>query len=71
MQIKLSWTFKSICINRLVHLVDEKDAFEFKLYARSISETSDAMNQLSITGINKQSLLDIWILNIRKIWREN
>lgn len=64
-------TFKSICINRLVHLVDEKDAFEFKLYARSISETSDAMNQLSITGINKQSLLDIWILNIRKIWREN
>lgn len=63
-------TFKIICINRLVNLIDVEDNNEFRNYARSITETSDILNQLSITGINKQALLDIWILNIRKIWRE-
>ena len=33
-----------------------------------IERTVDCINKLKITGINKQSLLDIWVLDIRKLW---
>lgn len=62
-------TFKIFCMDKLLTLIDIDDNNEFTCYAKSITVTSDIIKQLSITGINKQSLIDIWILNIRKIWR--
>lgn len=61
-------TFKIICMDNLLSLIDVYDE-KFTCYAKSISITSDTINQLSITGINKQSLLDMWVMDIRKIWR--
>lgn len=60
-------TYRNICLNRLL----EGEENNFKCYGESITETSRIIQKLSINGINKQSLVDIWILNIRKIWREN
>lgn len=62
-------TFKIICMEKLMQLIDEEPTEEFRNYAQNISITCDTINQLSITGINKQSLLDVWILDIRKVWR--
>lgn len=62
--------FKNICIDNLIKLVDEEDNEEFACYARSIDITSKYMNDLAINGINKQSLIDMWILDIRKVWRD-
>lgn len=64
-------TFKIFCMDKLLELVDIKDNEEFVFYAKSIDVTSDTIQELSINGINKQSLVDMWILDIRKIWREN
>lgn len=62
-------TFRNLCINKMITLLDVDDNEEFACYARSIDETTDTIKNLSINGINKQSLIDVWILNIRKIWR--
>ena len=64
-------TYRSICMNRLINIVDDEDNQElFKKYGNSISKTSEYINKLSITGISKQGLVDMWILDIREIWRE-
>lgn len=65
-------TYRSICMNKLIEICDDEDNQDlFKLYGNSISKTSEYINKLSITGISKQSLVDMWILDIREIWREN
>ena len=63
-------TFKVFCMDKLLELIDIEDNEEFTCYARSIDVTSEVIKELSITGINKQSLIDMWILDIRKIWRD-
>lgn len=65
-------TYKSICMNYLVDTIDNEDEElnYYNCYAKSIELTSDYCNKLKITGINRQSLIDCWILDIRKIWRE-
>lgn len=63
-------TFKIICMDNILQIIDlDEHKEEFKNYAMSIDATRDIIDQLSITGIDKQSLIDIWILNVRKIWR--
>lgn len=63
-------TYKSICMNYLVDTIDNEDEElnYYNCYAKSIELTSDYCNKLKITGINRQSLIDCWILSIRKIW---
>lgn len=66
-------TFKSICLNNALNYIDSEDKSDieiFENYLKSISITSDIIDDLKINGINKQSLLDIWILNIRSLWRD-
>lgn len=62
-------TFRILCMDELMNNIDIEDDTDFECYSKSISETSKILNQLSITGINKASLIDVWILNIRRIWR--
>lgn len=62
-------TFRILCMDELMDHIDMEDDTDFECYSKSISETSKILSQLSITGINKASLIDVWILNIRKIWR--
>lgn len=63
--------YKSICMKRLLEIAEDENEQElFKHYGNSISTTSYYQHKLNITGINKQSLIDLWILDIRKIWRE-
>lgn len=64
-------TYKNICINRVYNLLDTNNDLEYLCYIESILKTNDIINKLSVTGINKQSLIDVWILDIRKIWRDN
>ena len=64
-------TYKNICINRVYNLLDTDNDLEYLCYIESILKTNDIINKLSVTGINKQSLIDVWILDIRKIWRDN
>lgn len=52
-------TFQKICASRY------KDGIE---YLTAVRLTSDTLNDLRITGINKNVLFDMWILNIRDIW---
>ena len=65
-------TYRSICMNKLIYIIDDEEKVDlFKKYGNSISKTSEYINKLSITGISKQSLVDMWILDIREIWRKD
>ena len=63
-------TFNYICFNRAWDMVgiDNKQE-EHNNYINSIIKTTEYKNKLNIKGINRQFLLDQWILDIRKIWR--
>lgn len=63
-------TYKSVCINNAISIINQdNNSEELSCYIQSVYETSNTINQLNVTGISKQSLIDVWILNIRKIWR--
>lgn len=57
--------FQSICLDKLTHTEDRE---EMNRYTDAIEITSKAVQELSINGINKQMLVDDWILKIRKAW---
>ena len=59
--LKLFWkAFMLICSDRL-----RDNPFK---YAAGIKITSKYLQELGITGINKQSTFDMWLLDIRKEW---
>ena len=64
-------TFHQICMNRLLQIVDVDNNKEdlCTKYANSIEITAKYKNKLNIRGINRQAILDSWILSVRKIWR--
>lgn len=65
-------TFNLICIDRATLLIESNDSDEeidFNNYITSIGITNTYKDKLNIVGVNKQSLVDMWILDIRKIWR--
>lgn len=65
-------TYKEICLNYTTDIIlNNQNSIDYICYINSILKTNTIINKLSITGINKQSLIDTWILDIRKIWREN
>ena len=53
-------TFMSICIKRM-----ESEPMK---YSYGVSITGKYLRQLGIRGVNKQMLVDAWILEIRKAW---
>ena len=60
--LKLFWkAFMSICLSRLKECPLK--------YAMGIKTTSKIMQDLRINGISKQSTFDMWILNMREVWR--
>ena len=60
--IKLFWkAFMKVCSDRMRKLKDIK-------YADAIRITSKYIQQLNITGVNKLSTFDLWILDIRESW---
>lgn len=56
-------TFCAICIKRLNN---KSDTIK---YANAITITHKYIRELGITGINKQSLFDCWLLDIRADWK--
>lgn len=59
--LRLFWkAFMTICSDRL-----RDDPIK---YAAGIKTTSKYLQELRITGINKQSTFDMWVLDIRKEW---
>lgn len=52
--------FMSICIRRM-------DREPLK-YSAGVSVTSKYLRQMGIRGVNKQMLVDAWILEIRQVW---
>ena len=53
--------FLTVCARRLTDDIIQ--------YGSGIRITSKYLQELRITGVNKQSLFDMWILDIRKAWR--
>ena len=65
-------TFNLICIDRATLLIESNnldEEIDFNNYITSIGITNTYKDKLNIVGVNKQSLVDMWILDIRKIWR--
>ena len=59
--LRLFWrTFMLVCMHKM-----DEDRLK---YARGVQITSQHLQELKITGINKASLFDIWILSIREAW---
>lgn len=59
--LRLFWkAFMAICADRL-----SEDPFK---YAGGVRVTSKYLQDLRITGINKQSTFDMWLLDIRQEW---
>ena len=52
-----------ICFKRGLESMDD-----FIYYSEGAKVTSRYLSELGITGISKQSLMDIWILDMRKVW---
>lgn len=50
--------------------LDKEAIHQANKFANIIDATAKVIKNLKTTGINKTSLLDIWILDIRKIWRD-
>lgn len=55
----------AICRNR----IDAEPDYAAQ-YLASIRETSKYLSELAVTGINKSSTIDMWILAMRKVWQE-
>ena len=61
--LRLFWrAFGCLCVDRMVG----EDALK---YAVAVAMTGNALQQLSIKGINKDMLLSTWILDVRSEWR--
>ena len=54
-------TFISVCKNKYEETQDIK-------YIEGMQLTSSYLSEMFITGISKQGLVDMWILDIRKAW---
>jgi len=39
-------------------------------FGRSVQITSKYLSELTITGINKSATIDMWILELRYVWKE-
>lgn len=65
-------TFRYIAYYNMLDLLFEPNlSNQVAIINLMIKITSNCLKKLSITGINKQSLLDMWILDIRKVWKQN
>lgn len=60
--------FKAVCGTKLKECVALDDVEGQMWYSAGIKVASNTLNQLSITGINKGALFDMFILDIRKEW---
>lgn len=69
-------TFNQLAINDLIADIRDKNKLDSTILNKQskigeiIDITSKVIRNLRTTGINKTSLLDTWILDIRKIWRD-
>lgn len=72
--LEMFWKlYEEVCMDKLISLKEGYDFdnnYDYKIISNCISITSVYMNKLNINGINKQSLIDMWILDIRKEWRQ-
>ena len=60
--LRLFWkAFMKVCSDRMKSEMDIK-------YANAIKITSEYMQQLNTTGINRGSTFDLWILAVRESW---
>lgn len=59
--LRLFWrTFMLVCLNRM-----KENPLK---YAKGVKITSEYLQDIRITGINRASLFDLWILAIREVW---
>ena len=69
-------TFNQLAINDLISDIHDKNKLDSSILNKHpkigqiIEVTSNTIRNLKTTGINKISLLDTWILDVRKIWRD-
>lgn len=60
--------FQRLCINLIDPRINEGLDYDYiSNVVAMITATSEALNSLRIRGVNKKSVIDIWILNIRRL----
>ena len=65
--LKLFWkAFIRICMNKAGE--HNRTPEEILDYGEAVKVTSSCLQQLRIRRINKQMLMDIWVLEIRELW---
>lgn len=65
--LRLFWkAFMHICMCKAGE--HNRTATEILDYGEAVRITSRCLQQLRIRGINKQMLLDVWVLEVREIW---
>ena len=57
-----------VCHDRISANVREMDFQEYSNWFDMIKITSKCIQQLRVKGINRQMLIDTWIIDIRKVW---
>ena len=59
--------FVTICFDEVIAINDPKN-FEMGLYAQMALKTDEYLQELRNKSVNKQMLMDNWIMEIRDIW---
>ena len=65
--LRLFWkAFIQICISNVMK--HDRTSKEILKYGEAVRITGNCLQQLRIRGINKQMLIDTWVLEVRNIW---
>jgi len=65
--LRLFWkAFIQICMSNVMK--HDRTSKEILKYGEAVRITGNCLQQLRIRGINKQMLIDTWVLEIRNIW---
>jgi len=61
--------FRQICMDRMCTAIIDGVQEEINRYASGVDAVNHTISQLHITGINKSHIFDMFILDIRKVWK--
>ena len=65
--LRLFWkAFMNVCLEKANNHIDSED---ISRYGEACLATSKYLQKLKVKGINKQMLIDNWVLEIRKLWQ--
>jgi DNA polymerase III delta prime subunit len=61
-------TLNTICISEMIESKEVEELVKFK---DTVRITSKYISELMMSGLNKQATFDMWILEMREVWKED